>query len=214
MSVADALPGAVMAGLIGIGMLSAPASAQGPRTLRCESIQGEFNRCGMGWRDAELVGQASNGSCVRGQSWGVDQQGLWVDRGCRGLFAEARHGRPGDGGYGHGRAGYGGPGYGGAGYGGPGYGGADYGRGADDRYGRADGARPDLGRDRPIRLQCDSNHQRYQMCMVDVGRRGRVQLVSRVSDARCTEGYSWGWNRAGVWVDHGCRARFAVDQRW
>ncbi|GAB3026186.1 hypothetical protein GCM10027285_05240 [Oleiagrimonas citrea] len=70
------------------------------------------------------------------------------------------------------------------------------------------------GRDREIRLQCDSNKKRYQMCRVDVGRRGYVRLVHQMSDARCTKGYSWGYNRAGVWVSHGCRAKFVVHRRW
>jgi hypothetical protein len=41
-----------------------------------------------------------------------------------------------------------------------------------------------------------------------------VRLVRQMSDARCSEGYSWGWNRAGVWVNHGCRGQFVVDRRW
>lgn len=180
------------AGLMGLGgLMAAPTVlARGEPTVRCESINGKFNRCTMPWREVELVKQESKGACIRGQSWGVDRQGLWVDRGCRGLFAAARHGRPG---YGH-----------------PGQGRPDYGRPGH----RPGGWQPGPGWDRPIRLQCDSNKKRYQMCMVDVGRRGRVELVRRMSDARCTEGYSWGWNRAGVWVDHGCRAQFMVDRRW
>lgn len=172
----------VAIGLIGLGgLLAAPtAQARGERAVRCESINGKFNRCDMPWRDAELVKQESKGACIRGQSWGVDRRGLWVDRGCRGLFGPAWHGRPD--------------------YGPPGY--------------RPGGWRPGPGWDRPIRLQCDSNKNRYQMCMVDVGHRGHVELVRRMSDARCTQGYSWGWNRAGVWVDHGCRAQFVVDRRW
>jgi hypothetical protein len=172
----------VVAGLIGacMWMVAPPAMAQRGQVVRCESNNGKFSRCNMPWRDAELVKQESKGACVRGQSWGVDRQGLWVDRGCRGVFGEARHGRPDNG-----RPGYG-----------PG------------------GWQPGPGWDRSIRLQCDSNKNKYQMCMVDVGRRGRVQLVKRMSDARCTEGSSWGWNRAGVWVDHGCRGQFLVDRRW
>ena len=164
---------AAAAGLLGICLLMAapPALAQRGQVIRCESNNGKFNRCAMPWRDAELAKQESKGTCVRGQSWGVDRQGLWVDRGCRGLFSEARHDRPG-------------------------------------------AWRPGPGWDRSIVLQCDSNKNQYQMCMVDVGARGRVQLVKRMSDARCSEGYSWGWNRAGVWVDHGCRGRFQVDRRW
>ncbi|KGI77144.1 hypothetical protein LF63_0112205 [Oleiagrimonas soli] len=98
------------------------------------------------------------------------------------------------------------------------------GRFAAAGYGRHDGYRRagshhgehrhGRGWDRRIELQCDSNKKRYQMCRVDVGRHGSVRLIHQMSDTRCTQGYSWGWNRAGVWVNHGCRAKFIVDRRW
>ncbi|MFC5435896.1 DUF3011 domain-containing protein [Rhodanobacter umsongensis] len=189
-----------------------PAQAQSQQAIRCESIDGRFNRCAVPWNDAELARQESKGACIRDQSWGVDRQGLWVDRGCRGQFVEARRGwndRDDRGGYrGDDRGDYQ-----------DGYQGSrrdDYqgnyqgGHRGEDRG----GWRPGPGWDRQIRLQCDSNKKRYQMCEVDVGRRGHVQLVNQMSDTRCTEGYSWGWNRAGVWVNHGCRAQFVIDRRW
>jgi hypothetical protein len=173
--------------LASLSMTAAPpAQAQAGPTIRCESNDGRFSRCAVPWNDAELVRQESKGACIRDQSWGVDRQGLWVDRGCRGQFAEARRGwddRRND-------------------------------RGDGYRDGGRGGWRPGPGWDRQIRLQCDSNKKRYQMCEVDVGRRGQVQLVNQMSDTRCTEGYSWGWNRAGVWVNHGCRAQFVIDRRW
>jgi hypothetical protein len=167
------------AGFLAVLLLTATPAvhAQGNRTIRCESTNGKFNRCPAPWRDAQLVRQESKGACIREQSWGVDRQGLWVDRGCRGVFAEARRGGPG--------------------HGGPG-----------------DGWRPGPDWNREIRLQCDSNQKRYQMCQVDVGRQGNVRLVKQMSDTRCREGYSWGWNRAGVWVDHGCRGQFVINRRW
>jgi hypothetical protein len=178
-----------VAGLLAMLSVTAPATAQAQagRAIRCESTDGHFNRCAVPWNDAELARQESKGACIRGQSWGVDRQGLWVDRGCRGQFVEARRGwndRDDRGGY----------------------------RG--DRDDDRGGWRPGPGWDRQIRLQCDSNKKRYQMCEVDVGRRGQVHLVNQMSDTRCTEGYSWGWNRAGVWVNHGCRAQFVIDRRW
>jgi hypothetical protein len=167
----------MLTGLFGILSLAAAPAAQarsGRPTIRCESIHGKFNRCAMPWRNAELVRQESKGACNRGQSWGVDRQGLWVNHGCRGLFAQARGGHGGQ----HG------------------------------------GGRPNPGWDRSITLECGSSRQRYNFCQVDVGRHGRVRLTRRISDSRCVEGSSWGWNRAGVWVNHGCRARFVVDRRW
>lgn len=86
--------------------------------------------------------------------------------------------------------------------------------GHGDRHGDRGGWRPGPGWDRRISLQCDSNKKKYQMCQVDVGRNGRVRLGRQLSDANCVEGYSWGWNRAGVWVAHGCRGQFLVDRRW
>jgi hypothetical protein len=74
--------------------------------------------------------------------------------------------------------------------------------------------RPGPDWDRAIRLRCDSNGRHYQLCQVDVGRRGDVRLEQQISDSSCREGYSWGWNRAGVWVSHGCRAQFVVHRRW
>jgi len=179
MRMSDKILMGVVTGLLGVLSLTVapPAQAQGGRTIRCESINGKFSRCTMPWRDARLARQESKGACIRDQSWGVDRQGLWVDRGCRGLFAEAERGRPG--------------------YGGPG-----------------GGWQPGPDWNRQIRLQCDSNQKRYQMCQVDLGRQGRARLVKQMSDTRCTEGYSWGWNRAGVWVDHGCRGQFVIDRRW
>lgn len=166
------------------------AHAQASTGVRCESINGQFARCAAGWRDAELVRRDSKAACRRGEGWGVDRDGLWADRGCRGVFVEVGHATW------HGD------------------------RHRDDRWERRDGDQrdhhwhPGPGWNREIRLACHSNQNRYQFCEVDVGRHGEVELQHRVSDARCSEGYSWGWNRAGVWTDHGCRGVFVVHRRW
>lgn len=162
----------VVMGVSGMLLAPPPATAQARSTVSCGSIDGKFNRCALPWDDARLVRQESKATCTRGQSWGVDRHGVWVDRGCRGVFAGI------------------------------------------GRHSAGGGWRPGPGWDRQIRLQCESGKQRYQLCQVDVGGRGQVQLVKQISDARCTKGYSWGWNRAGVWVDHGCRGQFMVDRRW
>ncbi len=67
--------------------------------------------------------------------------------------------------------------------------------------------------DRDIKLTCESQDQRYRLCRVDTGPRGTVRLDRRLSSASCVRGRSWGFNRAGVWVDHGCRAQFVVSRR-
>lgn len=76
------------------------------------------------------------------------------------------------------------------------------------------GWRPGPGWDQNFTVSCGSPQHRYAFCQVDVGARGRVMLQRQTSDARCVEGQTWGWNRAGVWVDRGCSAQFMIDRRW
>jgi len=87
----------VVTGLIAgwLGMLMAGhapvALAQGG-AIRCASQDGRFSQCRIPWDDATLVRQESKGACIRGESWGVDERGLWVDHGCRGVFGPAPRG--------------------------------------------------------------------------------------------------------------------------
>lgn len=71
---------------------------------------------------------------------------------------------------------------------------------------------PDWNRD--FVVSCGSPQYRYYFCQVDVGQRGRVILQRQDSDSACVEGRTWGWNRAGIWVDKGCGAHFLVTRRW
>lgn len=68
-----------------------------------------------------------------------------------------------------------------------------------DRYGYHDGARE---------VRCESRNEREQFCRVDT--RGGVRIVDQRSDAPCIYGRTWGYDRRGIWVDGGCRARFVV----
>src|SRR6201995_6217231 len=67
----------------------------------------------------------------------------------------------------------------------------------------------------PIRAQqtitCSSDDGGRHNCPVDT--RGGVQMTNQRSGAACTQGYSWGYDRNGIWVDHGCRADFTVNNR-
>lgn len=184
---------AVASALAGGFLLASAAQAQPSRpgpgpdhdSVRCESKDYRLRRCEVDWRDARLVRQISSSRCVRGQNWGVDRRGLWVDRGCGGVFAEA--------GRGPGGPGHGGPG---PGPGGPG------------------GWQPGPGWDADFRLTCQSSDFRYKLCQIDIGPGGRVRIERQLSQAACIEGRTWGFNRAGVWVDRGCAAVFGVDRRW
>jgi hypothetical protein len=160
---------------------ASPARAQQPPygggdAVDCVSRNFSFMRCEVPWRDVRLVRQLSDTACIRGQNWGLDKRGLWVDRGCGGRFVAAGHG--------------GGPGYGGGGW------------------------RPEPGWDTRFDVRCDSKDYRYRFCSVDLGGAGRAYVSRQISGSPCIEGRTWGWNRAGIWVDQGCDAEFTIDRRW
>lgn len=55
---------------------------------------------------------------------------------------------------------------------------------------------------------CESVQGRRNECRTPF--RGPVELVEQLSRSACVEGRTWGRTRGGVWVDGGCRARFAA----
>jgi hypothetical protein len=59
-------------------------------------------------------------------------------------------------------------------------------------------------------IRCTSHRFGYNYCRVDTG--DRVQLVNQRSMVRCEQNRSWGHDRHGVWVDHGCDAEFRVGR--
>jgi hypothetical protein len=153
-------------------ILVAGRSASAQQVVTCSSDNGKRNYCPANTRGGvSMVRQRSDARCQQGYSWGYDQRGIWVDRGCRADFRINTY-RPGGPGYGPG-----GPGYGPGGPGGQ-------------------------------MITCSSNNGGRNYCPANT-KRG-VQLVKQRSDARCTQGYSWGYDQRGIWVDRGCRADFVV----
>ncbi len=76
--------------------------------------------------------------------------------------------------------------------------------------GRGDSARPrrlDAASNAQT-LKCESDNDRQRRCAVAVHRNAVLQ--QQLSDTACVEGRTWGWDRAGIWVDRGCRAVFRV----
>ena len=59
-------------------------------------------------------------------------------------------------------------------------------------------------------ISCSSDNGKRHYCDVDT--RGGVSMVRQRSDSACQEGYSWGFDRTGVWVDRGCRADFRLHE--
>jgi hypothetical protein len=63
-------------------------TAQGAGTVvRCSSDDGGRHVCSADTtRGVRLVRQISGSPCRQGQTWGYDNSGIWVDRGCRAEF--------------------------------------------------------------------------------------------------------------------------------
>ncbi len=57
-------------------------------------------------------------------------------------------------------------------------------------------------------VRCESTNARGGYCRADTGR--GVRLANQLSSAQCIEGQSWGYDRSGIWVSHGCRAEFLI----
>jgi hypothetical protein len=63
------------------------------------------------------------------------------------------------------------------------------------------------------KVSCESIDYRKNWCRVDT--RGGVRLHKQKSKSPCIRGRTWGYNRNGIWVDHGCRAKFEIGRcKW
>jgi Protein of unknown function (DUF3011) len=56
--------------------------------ITCKSEDMRFNHCAIrGWvNNVQMVQQNSGSPCIQDQTWGWDERGVWVDRGCRANF--------------------------------------------------------------------------------------------------------------------------------
>lgn len=204
----------IMRGLLAATALAAAGAAQAQvryyddgyyprgvdRVVRCESREGRTAWCRLYTRGGvRLVQQFSDSACIRGRTWGVRGDAVWVTRGCRARFAASPYGDNRYYGYDERRD-------------------RNYDRNRyydyDDRYDRGyydnrgyyDG-RYGYGRSRVIR--CESHDGRYNFCRTS-GYASRVQIRRVMSDANCRLNYSWGTRGGGIWVDRGCRAEFVL----
>jgi DUF3011 family protein len=135
------------------------------QTISCNSDDMRRHYCPADTRSGvQMVKQHSEAACIFDRTWGYNDRGIWVDRGCRADFQ-----------------------IGGAGW-----------NGWDNGY----------------NIYCASDDGRRHVCPTDT--RGGIRLVRKRSDASCDFGRSWGYDRRGIWVDHGCRADFQIggDRGW
>jgi hypothetical protein len=58
------------------------------RTVTCKSERFRYNHCTVDRRGrrVRLERQLSDTPCRRGETWGLDREGIWVDRGCAAVF--------------------------------------------------------------------------------------------------------------------------------
>ena len=77
-------------------------------------------------------------------------------------------------------------------------------------YGFGWGSSVGGGGSSPYEFNCASVESKYRECQLPVD--GRARLIKQKSDAPCIEGRTWGQRGDRVWVDDGCRAKFAVTR--
>ncbi len=58
-------------------------------------------------------------------------------------------------------------------------------------------------------ISCSSDDMGRHYCNAET--RAGVQMVRQRSGSPCRKDYSWGFDDRGIWVDHGCRADFALE---
>ena len=207
-------------------------------TVECESNDGRYRECRVPFGGpADLVRQLSDTRCVEGRNWGSRPGLVWVDNGCRGRFAVARNGWPTwnnyrgqrevvceskDERYRQCNADFRGrarisrqlsdsPCIEGRSWG-QAQGLIWVARGCrarfeDTGWANRPGNRPGGGYGESV--ACYSTDERRRTCAWNP-RWGRPYLVEQVSDSACIEGRSWGYNGNYLWVDRGCRGRFAA----
>jgi hypothetical protein len=64
---------------------------RGSRILYCASDDFDFRGCPADtFSGVRILRQRSDSPCIYGRTWGYDERGIWVDRGCRADFAVGR----------------------------------------------------------------------------------------------------------------------------
>lgn len=58
------------------------------QTITCSSNDGKRNFCSANTsRGVRMINQRSGSPCTKGETWGYNQNAIWVDRGCRADFS-------------------------------------------------------------------------------------------------------------------------------
>lgn len=81
--------------LAGCAMTTLAVADWGWRRVTVESRDGHRNYRSIPNNGVKLRRKLSSSPCDEGRSWGYDDRGIWVDRGCRAEFEVQTEGRPG-----------------------------------------------------------------------------------------------------------------------
>jgi len=205
------------------------------QTVACSSDDGQKHYCAADTRyGARLVQQKGTAPCTEGKTWGFDEEGIWVDKGCAGEFAlgrsETAAPAPADAQMVTCSSENGARKYcpiptrGGvtlvkkrsdaACIHGSSWGFDDKGvwvnRGCSADFVIGVPSHPEAsGPPRNETVSCISDDGRRNYCEVDL-QGAKVQLTRQLSSAPCQLGSSWGYDKEGIWVDRGCRGDFLV----
>jgi hypothetical protein len=76
--------------MLTLAAVSVAGTASAQSALRCESTNGRRQECRFeGTPTVQLSQQLSRDECIKGETWGVERNIVWVDRGCRADFVLA-----------------------------------------------------------------------------------------------------------------------------
>ena len=59
-------------------------------------------------------------------------------------------------------------------------------------------------------ITCESTDKKYRYCAANTD--NEVRMLRQISNERCEQGKSWGYDKEGVWVDMNCAAEFRVGR--
>jgi len=208
--------------------------AQAQQTLTCSSEDGKRHYCNANTGNGvQMTKQRSGSPCVQNQTWGYDDRGVWVDRGCRADFSLGGNMAPqtitcssDDGDRHHCRADTsngvrlvqqisGSPCTAGKSWGFD-QGGiwvdkgcrAQFSVGPENGYGNGYG-NGNGGGGASTMVRCASDDGGRHYCSANTTN-AQVRMVKQISGSSCVEGTTWGFDGRGIWVDRGCRADFSV----
>ena len=225
--------------ILGAALALGTAGAAAAQSIHCESRDYRRNFCATGQiTGAQIISQTSNAACVQGRSWGWDRNGIWVSDGCAGDFAfqggwgpqpgppigtnsiqcESRDYQQNFCGTGvrisrawvaqqqsqapciQGRS----------------WGWDQRGiwvsQGCSAVFSFTAGGGPPPRPPMANSIECESRN--YQQGWCDTGRNiRRAWVAEQRSQSPCIQGQTWGWRDRGIWVNGGCSAVFAFEQR-